>query len=104
MLNVEQDGEMSMLPGTTIELTLAGERSVKLTPSVAKDWFNPNRGLVFKAKGSIVRGRNLASTVRLGYQETRDSLMMVFRFLSKVGSQVSVKNMGGPISIFRVAY
>ena len=42
--------------------------------------------------------------VRLGYQETRDSLMMVFRFLSKVGSQVSVKNMGGPISIFRVAY
>lgn len=104
LLNVEQDGEMSMLPGTTIELTLAGGRSVTLTPSAAEGWFNPNRGLIFKAKGSIVGGWNLASMVRLGYQETRDSLMMVFRFLSKVGSQVSVKNMGGPISIFRVAY
>ncbi len=103
-LNLNSDGETLRLPGSMVELTFAGGGKARLLPYEVKGWFDPNRGLRFKAEGSVVKGKDLASMIRLGYRETTDQLTLVFRFLSKVGRQVSVEGMGGPISIFRIAY
>ena len=103
-LNLNSDGETLRLPGSMVELTFAGGGKRVCCRTEVKGWFDPNRGLRFKAEGSVVKGKDLASMIRLGYRETTDQLTLVFRFLSKVGRQVSVEGMGGPISIFRIAY
>jgi regulator of sigma E protease len=46
---------------------------------------------------------DFAEAIRLGARETRDNLMLVFRFLEKIGRQVPVTGMAGPIEIFRQA-
>jgi regulator of sigma E protease len=98
--------EMQTLPpGARVELTLADGREVALEPQGADDWLNPDRGFEFEPKGALVRARTWASAVRLGSQETWDALTMVVRFLRKLRSgQVSFRAMGGPVSIFRLAY
>jgi regulator of sigma E protease len=41
--------------------------------------------------------------MQLGRRETVESLTMVFRFLKKLGRQISLKNLGGPGTIAYVA-
>jgi regulator of sigma E protease len=92
------------LPGTQIELGLA-DRDVPLGPPAASgDWFNPDRGFDFRAQETFVRAATIGEAVGLGWEKTADSLMMVFRFLGKIGSQVSAKAMGGPVTIVEMAY
>ena len=40
----------------------------------------------------------------MGWDKTVDSLGLVFRFLSKIGGQVPLTAMGGPIMIAKVSY
>jgi regulator of sigma E protease len=93
------------LPESRVELTLADGRTLELTPVAANDWFQPDRGLRFKDKGTVVKAETWAEAFRLGGRETADALLMVVRFLEKMGSrQVSFRAMGGPVTIAQMAY
>ena len=95
----------SSLPETRVKLTLANGQTAELRPVPAQDWFLPERGLRFQAMGTVVQAANWAEAFRLGGRETVDALLMVVRFLQKLGSQqVSFRAMGGPVTIAQAAY
>ena len=94
-----------MLPGGTVVLTLADKRVVKLQPVNAVDWYNPQRGFQFDPKKFLSGGQSMAEAWRLGVRETIESMTVVLRVLKKLGSpQVPLSSLGGPISIFGMAY
>ena len=85
-------GSITKLPGSKVELTLADGRTAELEPRPVDDWPNPERGFEFQSKGTLVQAKTWASAVRLGGQETVDSLSMVVNFLRKLKSgQVSFR-------------
>ena len=92
------------LPHTRVKLELGGDRTVTLEPVEAADWFNPDRGFIFEPKDFRCKAQSFADAVALGTQETVESLLMVFRFIRKLGSQVSPRMVGGPWTIAKVAY
>jgi regulator of sigma E protease len=95
----------SRLPGTVVELELADGRTVELEPYESDDWFNPDRGFLFEPRGFIQEARSVGEALALGWEETASSLMLVFRFLEKLGSgQVPLTAVGGPWSIAQWAY
>jgi regulator of sigma E protease len=62
------------------------------------------RGFLFQPLFTVHVADSFASAVRLGGRETLDNLLMVYRFLQKIGQkQISVKLLGGPVEIFRQA-
>jgi regulator of sigma E protease len=95
------------LPGTTVELRWSrGEEKQKATlePVASTEWFNPNRGWFFEPKTVIQTAGSFGEAVKRGSQETLNATLVVFRSLQKIGSgQVSARNLGGPVTIFRVA-
>lgn len=101
----------NVLPGTTVELTVsrqekekAVEKTVTLTPVKAADWFNPDRGLVFEQMTFNHKVESIGDALKLGGKETLDSLTIVFRTVGALGtSQVSPRNLGGPVMIFEMA-
>jgi regulator of sigma E protease len=93
-----------LLPGGSVELTLADRRVVSLEPVAVPGRFHPKRGFSFEVKTFFSGGQSLAVALSLGTRETIDSLTLVYRFLSKLGTQVSPKAFGGPISIVDLAY
>jgi regulator of sigma E protease len=88
-----------LLPGTKVQITLKNDRRVTLDPRPVERWYNPQRGFVFEPLHVINKAESIPEALALGLRETRESLTMVFRFLRKIGSQVSVRGMGGPITI-----
>ena len=96
-----------VLPGTTVELTVSRqeeERTVKLTPVEAADWFNPNRGFNFKALTFVPKVDSVGDALAMGGQETFDALTIVFRTVGALStSQVSPRNLGGPWMIIKTA-
>jgi regulator of sigma E protease len=89
--------------GTYVEVQIKREGSkdpvtVKL---VAKetDVLIAQRGLEFQPIFRTRQAESLAEAVRLGFDETTDALLMVFRFLQKLGGQVPLKMLGGPGTI-----
>lgn len=92
---------------TQIELTIEREDAepyrLKLSPQVAEGLFIADRGFSFKPIERIRRAATLADQVRLGWNETVDSLTMVFRFLEKIGTQVPITALGGPVTIAKAA-
>src|SRR5690606_32790918 len=93
--NVQQ-----LLPGSKIELTLEGGRKVELDAVPQEGWYYHDRGLVMEAMSTILKAQSLGEALRLGGEETLDSLLLVVRFLRKLGTQVSPLAMGGPGTIF----
>ena len=95
--------------GSKVELTLHEEgtesepRTVTLEPRAAKDWFNPDRFLLTQPMEGKLRAKTLAQAFELGASETKSALLMVFGFLEKLGSQISPRMLGGPVTIFKVA-
>lgn len=96
----------------TVELTLAGESSaeqqparvVKLKPATVADAFMvDNRGLVLTPLKEMHVAKNMKEQAELAFNETGSALMSVVRFLQKIGGQVSVKALGGPLTIAQVA-
>ncbi len=92
------------LPGTRIVLTLEDDREIDLDPVEISDPFNPDRGLRFEAQQTFVRATTLGQAADWGAQKTYDSLTQVLRVLRKLGSQVSFKGLGGPVTIVKIAY
>ncbi len=66
-------------------------------------WLNPVRGLYFEPLTFLQKAETFGEAVKLGADEALHSTLLVYRFLQKIGSQISPKAMGGPISIFIVA-
>lgn len=90
--------------GTSVELVLQDGRKLPLRPVESKEYFWPDRGLRFVPKTVPIRAESLGQAVRLGSEEATTALTMVFQFLRKIGRQVSVRAMAGPVSIARFAY
>jgi regulator of sigma E protease len=96
------------LPGTQVKVMLKDEqgqeRSVTLAPAAAADWFDPLRGLVFESDTFIRQAHSLSEAISMGYRETIDSLLLIYRTLEKLSSgQVSAKELIGPLGIIQVA-
>jgi regulator of sigma E protease len=89
--------------GTYVEVQLkrSGSKDPITVKLVAKDTdvLIAQRGLEFQPIFRTRRAESFAEAVRLGFDETTDSLLMVFRFLQKLGGQVPLKMLGGPGTI-----
>ena len=88
---------------TAVELTLAGGRSVKVEPVPTDDWF-ADRGFRFEPLLLERSATSLGEAVTLATNETVESVTQVYQFLSKIGTQISVKGMSGPLGILGVAH
>jgi regulator of sigma E protease len=98
----------TMLPGTTVELQYSrDDKTVTSKPLelvVAKDWFNPERGMFFAMKTFTQTADSFGAAVRLGGKKTLDSTLAVYQMIHSMGSgNVSPRNLGGPITIFWAA-
>jgi regulator of sigma E protease len=92
--------------GTTLRLTVArGDEKItkKLTPVAAEGLFVADRGFLFNPIERVRRATTVSEQVQYGWDETTEALGMVFRFLKKIGTQVPVTALGGPITIAKAA-
>ncbi|MBN2475923.1 MAG: site-2 protease family protein [Pirellulales bacterium] len=96
-----------VLRGTQVELQWRRQDktlSATLQPTVVgEDWFNPDRGFFLEPLTFQEKADTVGEAFRLGADETIHSTLVVYRFLQKLGTQISPKALGGPISIFQVA-
>jgi len=91
-------------PGTRVKLTLSGGRTAEIEPAESREWFNQDRGLVFKAELMLRKGDTVGEALRMGGQETKESSLLVYSFLDAlVHRRMSWKNAGGPVTIFTQA-
>lgn len=93
-------------PDTKIKLTYKrGDEilAADLVPQDVSGSFEANRGFVFDPIQEIRKASSFNEQVELGYRETVNSLGMVFRFLRKLGTQVPLTSLGGPITIAQAA-
>lgn len=94
-----------LLPGTTLELEMSDGRTAKLTWVEDVQWHYPERGFQFAPKETFVQAASLGEAISHGIEETKNSLLVVFKFLGKVGTQqISPRMIGGPWTIVKVAY
>lgn len=93
--------------GTEVELTVVrgDEAPYKVTvkPMAAEDAFDPFRGIQFKPVERIRKAESFGEQVKYGWSETGEALTMVFRFLRKLGTQVPISALGGPVTIAKAA-
>jgi regulator of sigma E protease len=81
------------------------EESVELSLAELKNeaglvLHSPDRGFNYQPTTLEHRATSLGEAIRLGRAETIDSLLLVYRFLHKLGSgQVPVSGLGGPMTI-----
>ena len=90
-------------PESKVELALANGRTAELKMEDAAGWFNPDRGFILEPESFPVKAQSVAQAINLGADETWESLTMVVRILSKLGTQVPVKELSGPIAIAKFA-
>jgi len=88
---------------SAVTLVFEGGRTAQLPIALDPQWPNPDRGLVLEQQRFVQKADSLGSALRLGLLETGESLTMVVRFLRKLGTQVSPRLMGGPITIAAAA-
>lgn len=96
------------LPGTTVELNLAGpqgeKQKVTLAPAPGTDWFDPLRGLVFELQSFKRQAASVGEAMTMGYHEAVNALSLIWRILQKLGSgQVPITGIAGPVGIIREA-
>ena len=100
-------GMVDLSSGTEIRLTYnRGDqtRDVTLTPESTVGRFVPERGFRFEPIQRIRLAYSFGEQLSLGYNETANSLTLVFRFLQKLGTgQVPATSLGGPVLIAQAA-
>jgi regulator of sigma E protease len=100
--------QVQFLPsGTKIKLTFnRGDQSQEATlvaEPVAGEYV-PQRGFHFLPVQRIRTANSLGEQISLGYDETIQSLTLVFRFLNKlITGQVPATSLGGPVTIAKAA-
>jgi regulator of sigma E protease len=103
VLQGEEGIPFKVHPDSPVQLTLNNDRTVILNSEIAPGWFNPNRGFIFDYDTFIVQAHSFGGAVVLGAKETGDALTLVVRILRKLGSQISLEKLSGPISIAATA-
>ncbi|MBN2577612.1 MAG: site-2 protease family protein [Pirellulales bacterium] len=92
-------------PQSTVELTFKDGTSVKLPLTESKDWFEPERGWLLTAETKLCKAESLGDAIRLGAEDTGNALLLVVKILRGLGTrQISPKALGGPGTIFAMAY
>ena len=99
--------DLQYLPAKT-EITLSYKRgdqtsTTTLRAAPVDDQFVVPRGFVFVPVQRMRIASSFDEQVRLGFDETKKSLGMVFSFLRKLGGQVPLSALGGPITIAKAA-
>jgi len=92
--------------GTTFQFTIERDDeklTKKLTPITVDDLFLADRGFQFEPIERVRRATSFSEQIQYGWDETTEALGMVFRFLRKIGTQVPVTALGGPITIAKAA-
>ncbi len=92
--------------GTQIKLFFMRDEKLQdatLEPVDAEGYFLARRGFNFRQVQRIRQAQSLSEQMSLGYRETANSLGMVFRFLSKIGTQIPFSALGGPVTIAKAA-
>ena len=67
-------------------------------------WCNPERGLIFEPISVDLKATSVAEAIELGGRETIDATAMVFTVLRKLGTQIPLNSVAGPLGIFEVTY
>lgn len=98
----------SMPDDSTIKLTVArkGEqdREVAINPIASSDWFDADRGMLFAPMLVTHQAASVGDALSLGFDKTKDNVLMVYRFLRKLTErQVPASAIGGPIGIAKMA-
>jgi regulator of sigma E protease len=92
--------------GTQLKLTLLRGKESKtatIAPTEMDGYFVPERGFAFEWVSRTRIAESWGDAARRGFDETISAMGMVYRFLSKLGGQVPLDAMGGPITIAQVA-
>ncbi len=90
--------------GTKVDLALADGRTAKFVTGEATDWYNYDRGFNFGPDTEIIQAHDFQQALVLGGGETSDALLMVYKFLRRLGGgQVSLFALGGPVTIATAA-
>jgi regulator of sigma E protease len=91
---------MQMAPAESqVVVTLADGRSPKMPLMVDDHWYQPDRGLNFEPLWIDQRASSFGQAAELGYEETLGATKFVYNVLRKLGRQISLKNLVGPIGI-----
>jgi regulator of sigma E protease len=103
-MNVLQES----LPGTTVNFTWKREdkeMSANVEPYAAKDWYYSEPGWNLAIDSFLQKASSISEAVRLGWRETINSTLLVYRTLhSVVGTQqVSIRRLSGPLGIVKIA-
>ncbi len=77
--------------------------SVELEPVASADYFLAERGFRFQSMKRLRIATTFGEQMQRGARETINSLGMVFRFLRKIGTQVPLTSLGGPVLIAKAA-
>ena len=103
-------GTLQRLPiETKVELTYRrGEKENQVILQAKSDSEHPvylvDRGFLLDTLQRVREAKTVAGQFQLGWDRTVESLMLVYRFLQKLGTQVPVTALGGPETIAKAAF
>jgi regulator of sigma E protease len=93
--------------GTEFKFTVqrgdAEPRTINLKPTLKEGGAVASRGFWFKPIERIRKAESFGQQLQYGWDETTEALTMVFRFLKKLGTQVPISALGGPVTIAKAA-
>ena len=93
------------LDGTKIQLVTTTKDKFELEPVASSDRFEVDRGMILRAEKRTREAASFGEAIALGARETKEDVLLVYRFLQKlVSGQVSVKMLRGPLTIGYVAH
>jgi regulator of sigma E protease len=74
-------------------------RTVDLEPVDSTEWFEVQRGFNLAPVHFTLTADSFGDAVELAGRKTVNSLLLVYRFLKKLGGQIPVTAIGGPVAI-----
>jgi regulator of sigma E protease len=96
--------QLQWLPaGSSVKLTLKDGRTTTVALTDASDWCYPNRGLIPAMEFTTAKAGSLGEAAAMGARETVETVVGVYAFLRKIGSQISPYMLGGPKTIAEAA-
>ncbi len=96
-------------PIEKVRLTLSGKgvdgkKTFDVPVIVSKDWFDLDRGFAFNIETLTFKTNNLGEALSLGTNKMIEYSLSVFKFLKRLGGEVSPRALGGPVTIVKAAY
>jgi regulator of sigma E protease len=94
--------------GSEVEFTVKSAdgketKTISLKPADAAGSFFADRGFRFEQPERIRKADSFAEQLKYGKDETVDALLTVYRFLHKLGDEVPLTALGGPVTIAAAA-